>query len=96
MFMDSWILRVSCKVNVKPLNSFLKYTPPISYSENLHYSSFMHISTSILEDNVDPDQLASLEAIWSSSMVIWKRGINTDSAGQVLTIITGECYNKVR
>ena len=51
-------------------NCIMYYTPPHYYPVNC--SSYKHVFTSRMENNVDSDQLASLEASWSGSTVFSK------------------------
>ena len=66
------------------LNFFLCSTLlPEFYLINLQHSSSNHVFSIRLENSVDPDQMATLEAILSGSTVFSKR-INPGAAGQGL------------
>ena len=48
---------------------FMHQIPPHSYPANLQNSTYKLFFTSRVENTVDPDQMASTEAIWSGSTV---------------------------
>ena len=49
-------------ITIVMLNNFMYYTPPKFLSFNLHHSSCKHVFSIRVQNTVDPDQMASLEA----------------------------------
>ena len=64
------------------LNIHMYYTPPFN-PVNLQQSSCKGVFSIRVENSVDPDQMASSEAVWSGSALFLKR-IYPSSAGQGL------------
>ena len=62
------------------LNMFMYYTPPQFFLLYLQYTSFKQVFSIKVENNVDPDQMASSEAIWSGSTLFSKYGSNSDGS----------------